>query len=110
VLATASKVLAATGIAVLTSVALGSPAATADAGDTGCVVYPLGTDDVIVHEQRSATSPVTGFLRPNQATGGGCGLAPGGHYVECGGGSTWVTVARAGLRGFVPLGCVEIVS
>jgi len=110
-LATASKVLAATGIAVLTTLTPGSSPVWADESDTGCVVYTApGRDNVAVHEQRSVESPITGVLRANQAVGGGCRLSPGGHYVVCGGGDTWVMVQRAGLRGFVPLRCVEIIS
>lgn len=102
--ATANRLLAASGIAVLAALSLGPTAANAD---TNCVVTTFGPDRVAVHQTPSVDSPIVGYITVSVGGRGGCRYAGGGFYTDCGGGSVWVSVRQPAL-GWVPERCVDV--
>lgn len=93
----------------LGAAALVLPAAAASA-DTGCVVYPRGSAGTAVYELASTDSPVVGEITHSSPGRGPCNQVPGSPYDVCDGGEGWTGIRVGAVRGYVPTGCVEIIS
>ncbi len=85
------------------------PGAAASA-DTGCVVYPRGSAATAVYELASTGSPVVGEVTHSAPGRGPCNQVPGSPYDVCEADEGWTGVRVGTVRGYVPTGCVEIIS